>query len=652
MDFRFFWIIVSGSFLLLSLGCGQLPGSINMGSTGAASAEPPYYGQKAAITGPTFTGKALAHYRYRALNFDPTVLTGCTIDPTTCANGLSTTINELEIAYAEFHIYDSSGNRVQQGETDASGYLNFDIPRTAGTYTMKVFSRASNDYIKVSVLADIYNNQPYSIQSTFTITQTMVDNTAIGSLTTPYDLTSSVIYAQADENISSSVEGGAFNIMHDILLANNYLRTQLSLNDSAHTTDPTKWFVADKVSVYWKAGFNPYTYFGSSSPLSFYARGERKLYILGGSNGDVKNSDTDHFDDSVIIHEYGHFMEDVYGHSESPGGSHNGNFIIDPRLAWSEGWANFFQGAVLTQDGSIPSGAAVRKGYYIDTYGYKSSSSDGNAGISIAFSLTDVGNSSSTKFDSTYSDPTSSGVFREVSISRTLYKTTRDATATYGSSVYGAGIPFSYVWKTFSDATVGMPSVLLPNSGAFNKNLSTNYSGDQTKWNIILTEEHQPTNTNEYASTVVQKSSSCSRSMTGVAEKILLTPRSDQIRDNDFFLYYYDGNSANGSIALNYSTTTTTTSGAAMDLDLIVYNSSYVYFEDAYWYAGQSSPYIARQSRRVASLDGGSESISLSGLAAGYYLINVKINAYNKITNNVNGTVSYDLKVGGNYLCP
>lgn len=28
-----------------------------------------------------------------------------------------------------------------------------------------------------------------------------------------------------------------------------------------------------------------------------------------------KLADTDHFDDSVIIHEYGHFLEDVYGKS-------------------------------------------------------------------------------------------------------------------------------------------------------------------------------------------------------------------------------------------------------------------------------------------------------------------------------------------------
>lgn len=94
------------------------------------------------------------------------------------------------------------------------------------------------------------------------------------------------------------------------------------------------------------------------SPLSFYKPGERKLFILGGSNGNVDTADTDHFDNSIILHEYGHFLEDVYGKTDSPGGYHNGSSIIDPRLAWSEGFTNSFQGA------------ALGKNFYLDTAGF------------------------------------------------------------------------------------------------------------------------------------------------------------------------------------------------------------------------------------------------------------------------------------------
>ncbi len=230
-----------------------------------------------------------------------------------------------------------------------------------------------------------------------------------------------------------------FNIMFDILIANEYVRRNIGKNgDTAGvpSANPNKWWVADKVTVYWKAGFNPYTYFGASSPLSFYVPGERKLYILGGSNGDVRRSDTDHFDDSVILHEYGHFLEDTYGHSESPGGSHNGNFIIDARLAWSEGWANFFQSAVLTGADAFDNSALEsrlptdkRYQYYVDTYGYKGS---GNAGVAIAFNLGTEGTNAG-GYDDVTGDLPGTGTFREVSISRTLYKSTRNTSSDYAT---------------------------------------------------------------------------------------------------------------------------------------------------------------------------------------------------------------------------
>ena len=52
------------------------------------------------------------------------------------------------------------------------------------------------------------------------------------------------------------------------------------------------------------------------------------------------------FDNDVIIHEYAHFLESTLARTDSFGGPHNGTQPIDPRLAWSEGFANFFQAAV------------------------------------------------------------------------------------------------------------------------------------------------------------------------------------------------------------------------------------------------------------------------------------------------------------------
>ncbi|RYZ76250.1 MAG: hypothetical protein EOP06_31515, partial [Proteobacteria bacterium] len=273
---------------------------------GAAQAQS-YSGATTAISGN-------AKFQYRALS-----LSGS-------CQGLCGDPVSLNIPFAEIHVVDSAGGIIQCAETDASGnFSNVQIPQTAGTYSVQVLSRANNAKVKVSVLEDIYSAAPYTVEQSITLTS--------GQASASVNLV-----ASARATTSSKIPGAAFNILADIYWANEFLRAQTG-NAS---------FVADKSTVFWKAGFNPYSYFGAPNSLvSFYIASEDRLYILGGKNGDVKNSDTDHFDDSVVIHEYGHFLEAHYGHSDSPGGSHNGDFIIDPRLAWSEGWANYFQGAVL-----------------------------------------------------------------------------------------------------------------------------------------------------------------------------------------------------------------------------------------------------------------------------------------------------------------
>ena len=256
-------------------------------------------------TATTVTGSA--QFYYRALN----TTTGLTGSP----------VVEV-IKFAEVRAVNSSGATVQCGTTAIDGSINLNLPRIAGTYTISVYSRSLNNSVNVSVLEDPASNAPYSISGTVTITSDSV-TASLGTL-----------YAYARTAESEKIEGGAFNIHYNIWNANQYLRAN-SGNAS---------FVAPKVTVYWKAGLNPYSYFGSpTSLISFYQSGQRKLYILGGYNGNVKTVDTDHFDNSIILHEYGHFLEDVYAISESPGGSHSGAATIDPRLAWSEGWANFFQ---------------------------------------------------------------------------------------------------------------------------------------------------------------------------------------------------------------------------------------------------------------------------------------------------------------------
>jgi hypothetical protein len=72
---------------------------------------------------------------------------------------------------------------------------------------------------------------------------------------------------------------------------------------------------------------------------TFYSNDQ--IYVLG-----AVNSDTDEFDSHIIIHEWGHYLEDNLSRSDSLGGSHAVTSKLDPRVALSEGFGNAFSGMV------------------------------------------------------------------------------------------------------------------------------------------------------------------------------------------------------------------------------------------------------------------------------------------------------------------
>ena len=85
--------------------------------------------------------------------------------------------------------------------------------------------------------------------------------------------------------------------------------------------------------------------------------GNSNLWILGDAN-----SDTDEYDDHIIIHEWGHFFEDKFSRSDSIGGPHSSGDALDIRVAFGEGFGNAL--SAIATDNPI----------YFDTSGYKQSS--------------------------------------------------------------------------------------------------------------------------------------------------------------------------------------------------------------------------------------------------------------------------------------
>lgn len=478
------------------------------------------------------------------------------------------------IRRAEVRVLDSAGNVAQCAETDANGDFSFSLPQNSNSYTIQINSRANNSFLKATVF-----NQP-ELKEFYSLTTTVVP-----------DATKSVGSVVASATSSSTLLGGAFNILDQLLNANDYLRTQVGTCSFSGCPNFT---VAPKVEVFWRKGFNPGSYYDTGG-LSFYLPGYSRMFILGGINGDTDNSDTDHFDNSVIIHEYGHFLEDQVFKSDSPGGSHNGNKIIDPRLAWSEGWGNFLQAAV--QD----------SGFYIDTIGNR----DGSTTFGFYVGL-ETGVSGKDLPQAGAGGALGEGNFREFSVSRLLW----DAIDTNddGETISGG---FPEIWSPlvqsngWTKATNAFRSI-----GLFHL-LQTALTGG-TDWSTLVTNEKQVANRSEYAEYV--DTTGCTgnnfniipQSVSGDAGTF---STSDLFRNNNFYHLYVPTARSNVTLRLEYLDADA--SGTVADLDLYLYNSTARFGHTSDWVGySRLEPSGSAASSQV-------ETINIASLPAGHYLINV-----------------------------
>jgi hypothetical protein len=230
------------------------------------------------------------------------------------------------------------------------------------------------------------------------------------------------------------------------------------------------------------------------------------------------------------------------------------------------------------------------------------------------------------------------GVFREVSVSRILWDTMESAT---GGDSQGADVGFAYIWKVFSDSSVGFrnSSIKFRNIGHFNEVMRSLITANGTAQQIsgfdsVVSNERQRSDRREYAYTVTaQNGATCTYDIQGVAGT------DNMARTMDFFAYYYDGSAARATLNLKYAATP---SGTPTDLDLKVWKTDYV--------LGDNSTLVNSSERFYPESGGaGVETISFSGRTAGYYMIQVLTDK-----DNVNTTARYYLETNGGSerLCP
>lgn len=136
---------------------------------------------------------------------------------------------------------------------------------------------------------------------------------------------------------------------------------RLFWSDKNRTTDS---FCPDDGDI----GTSSYVIFGpqnNSDDCNPPQLGVDGIYILGEFAGG--NGDTDEFDQSVIAHEFGHYIEDQFSRTDSIGGEHSGSLsLLDLRVAFGEGWGNAFSGMVLGDPVYRDSFSGMDASFHID----------------------------------------------------------------------------------------------------------------------------------------------------------------------------------------------------------------------------------------------------------------------------------------------
>ncbi len=104
---------------------------------------------------------------------------------------------------------------------------------------------------------------------------------------------------------------------------------------------------------------------GSQTDGTFFSSGNPQHIAL---LADL-SEDTDEFDQHVIAHEFGHYLEDNFSRADNIGGSHGLGDRLDPRVAFGEGWGYAFAAIALNdtnaRDSFVDAGVQRSGGFNI-----------------------------------------------------------------------------------------------------------------------------------------------------------------------------------------------------------------------------------------------------------------------------------------------
>lgn len=233
------------------------------------------------------------------------------------ARGLSRAVQWLAVAHARVEAIDESERVIAHSETDDQGAFSLSV--------------APGQRVRVR------------LQSRTTLLGSDIRVVSDPGTERTFDLVSEPFTVRGGETVAFRADvggvepAGAFNILANFV---KYL---------PHVHRAFDGQMTPPLFAFWHRGNNRSLPQGSMTAfLGPYARhpGSYALQIQGGDPGNEDGSDSDQFDDVVVLHEFSHYVISTMAGHFSLGGDHGANALYFPGLAMDEGFANALACAV------------------------------------------------------------------------------------------------------------------------------------------------------------------------------------------------------------------------------------------------------------------------------------------------------------------
>lgn len=274
---------------------------------------------------------------------------------------------KLPVRQAIVEVLDDTGTLVASGATnDLGGYsIIFDVSSTSGNVYVRALADSSSTFA-ATVMDNEIDRAVYAVSSN-TVAISAGDS-AVMNLTA-----------------GESGAGAAFNIFDMMITA------QENVQSLSSATTP-------QVDAYWYDGYGD----GPGEGTFYLPQLQNgvivpSIFLLGAPTSGSFAGDSDAYDDTVILHEMGHYASAAYSRDDSPGGSHALTGQYDLRLTWSEGWATFFGSMIRNSKLYVDSSANGGFTFELETPTPNGTGADNE--LAVAAILWDINDPANESFD-------------------------------------------------------------------------------------------------------------------------------------------------------------------------------------------------------------------------------------------------------------